>query len=194
VFAAANIGGLTDAVVEERTMRKLNFGQPDTGIFQMAYVVNDIHDAMDHLKVGPWYLLDHFTGLNPVYRGGPSRAGVKLAMSFAGHMNIELIQPSDEHPSVYRELLDTRGPGFHHWGIASRDFGGDIRRYEAEGMTLAFRAGVPTGGEVAYMDTHGRLPGFLELIQMDDLTEKAFTHWYSGALNWDGTDRVRPFM
>lgn len=34
----------------------LNFGQPDTGIIQMAYVVENIHRAMRHwveqLKVG----------------------------------------------------------------------------------------------------------------------------------------------
>jgi hypothetical protein len=40
-------------------MSLLNFGQPDGGIVQMAYVVEDIHRAMnewvDQLKVGPWF-------------------------------------------------------------------------------------------------------------------------------------------
>ena len=140
-------------------MPKLNFGQPDDGIMQMAYVVKDIHQAMEEwvarLKVGPWFVLDHFTGEHPVYRGGPSRADMTLAMSFAGHMNIELIQTNDDHPSVYKELIDSRGYGFHHWGLASADVDADVKRYEAMGMEVAFRAGVPTGGDVAYMDTHG---------------------------------------
>ena len=47
-------------------MGLVGFGQPDDGIIQMAYVVPDIHAAMStwatKLKVGPWFLLDHFTG------------------------------------------------------------------------------------------------------------------------------------
>ena len=44
-------------------------------------------------------------------------------MSFAGHMNIELIQPlNDAEPSVYREWIEKRGYGFHHWGRATDEF------------------------------------------------------------------------
>jgi hypothetical protein len=34
------------------------------------------------------------------YRGESTEADVAVAMSFAGHMNIELIQPKDNKPSV----------------------------------------------------------------------------------------------
>ena len=61
----------------------------------MAYVVEDIHAAMkpwaEELKVGPWFLLEHFTGVEAFYRGQPSEAEMAIAMSFAGHMMIELI-------------------------------------------------------------------------------------------------------
>ena len=147
-------------------MTSFNFGQPDNGIIQMAYIVEDIQDAMRtwsaDLRVGPWFLLDHFTGDVPIYRGAPSHADVSLAMGFAGHMQIELIQPNDDNPSVYRETREQRGWGFHHYGVASREFEADIAKYEAKGYELAFRAGVPTGGSVGYLDTHGELPGMLE--------------------------------
>ncbi len=179
-------------------MSLLNFGQPANGIMQMAYIVKDIHKAMDEwvsrLNVGPWFLLDHFTGLHPVYRGQPSRADVSIAMSFAGHMNIELIQPNDAHPSVYKESADTKGFGFHHWGVASSDVDADIRRYEKMGMAVAFRAGVPTGGDVAYMDSGGAMPGFIELIQTNPAMERIFAGWHGAALSWDGSNPVRPFM
>jgi len=179
-------------------MPLLNFGQPDNGIMQMAYIVKDIRQAIDEwvdkLNVGPWFLLDHFTGIDPVYRGQPSKADVSIAMSFAGHMNIELIQPNDANPSVYKESADTKGFGFHHWGVASGDVDADIKRHEKMGHKLAFRAGVPTGGDVAYMDTGGRLPGFVELIQTNPLMERVFSSWHGAALAWDGSNRVRPFM
>src|SRR5208283_1397866 len=151
-------------------MSLVGFGQPDDGIIQMCYVVSDIRAAMklwiDKLKVGPWFLLDHFSGTNPKYRGRDSKADVSLAMSFAGHMNIELIQPNDAEPSVYREWIDKRGYGFHHWGRATRNFDRDVAHYQAQGHDLVFLAGVPSGGSVAYMDTTAQLPGYLELIEL----------------------------
>lgn len=178
-------------------MPHLSFGQPDKGIMQMAYVVCDVRAAIGEwikrLNVGPWFLLDNFTGVNPVYRGKPSKTGVAIAMSFAGHMNIELIQPNDDHPSVYKEHIDKHGHGFHHWGVASADLESDIKRYEAMGMEIAFRAGVPTGGEVAYFDTHGAMPGFVELIQTSPGMERAFASFYGAALAWDGSNPIRSF-
>ena len=58
---------------------------------------------------------------------------------------------------------------------------------------MAFRAGVPTGGDVAYMDAHGALPGFVELISTNALMERAFSRFYAAALAWDGTTPIRPF-
>ena len=87
-------------------MSLLGFGQPRTGIFQMAYVVEDIEAGMqrwiEQLGVGPWYLLEHFTGERATYRGAPAEADVALAMAYAGHMLVELIAPNDDKPSVYR--------------------------------------------------------------------------------------------
>ena len=62
-------------------MGLVSFGQPDDGIIQTSYIVEDMRRAIDHwvskLKVGPWFLLDHFTGEEPVYRGQPSQADVE---------------------------------------------------------------------------------------------------------------------
>lgn len=178
-------------------MPSLDFGQPAGGIIQTAYVVDDIHAAMHRwtvdLGVGPWFLLDRFTGDAPEYRGASSTAAVMIAMAFAGHMQIELIQPLDDEPSVYRETIDTAGHGFHHWGVGSSDFDDDIARHLAQGYEVAFRAGVPTGGSVAYLDTKGALPGFVELIELGDQMEQAFTRFYAASLAWDGSDPVRPF-
>jgi hypothetical protein len=179
-------------------MSLVSFGQPDDGIIQMAYVVEDIHAAMNHwvrkLKVGPWFLLPHFSGEEPQYRGQPSRAEVSLAMSFAGHMNVELIQPNNDAPSVYREVLEKRGPSFHHFGIATANFDTDLERHRAAGHELAFYLRVPSGGRVAYMDTTRELPGFLELIELGGAFEPVFNTFYRASIGWDGKDPVRSFI
>ncbi len=178
-------------------MTRLDFGQPANGVMQMAYVVKDLRQAMQEwitkLNVGPWFVLEHFTGEHPIYRGRQSQADVAIAMSFAGHMNVELIQPNDNHASVYKEAIDARGYGFHHWGVATSSIDADIQRYEGMGMELAFRAGVPTGGDVAYMDSHGAMPGFVELIGTSELMERAFSRFYAATLGWDGSTPIRPF-
>ena len=178
-------------------MADFAFGGPRGGIIQMAYVVPDIRAAIAYwvrdMKVGPWFLLDHFTGDAPVYRGGPSRADVAIAMAFAGHMQIELIQPNDDHPSVYREMIDRIGYGFHHVGRASDHVDADIAALGREGYRVAFRAGVPTGGEVAYLDGDADRPGFLELIAATPAMEEVFTRFWRASVGWDGSDPVRPF-
>lgn len=178
-------------------MALVNFGQPDDGVIQMAYVVEDIHSAIDawvkRLRVGPWFLLDNFTGVDPLYRGRPTTASVSLAMSFAGHMMIELIQEHRKVPSVYREVIEKRGYGFHHWGVASKDFDRDLARYEDAGYDVAFHARVPTGGRVAYMDTTEDLPGMVELIELGAAFDPVFSGFYRATIGWDGKDPVRPF-
>lgn len=179
-------------------MGKVGFGQPDAGIIQTSYVVADINRAIEdwisRLRVGPWFVLERFTGNDPVYRGKPSNAEIVIAMSFAGHMNIELIQPLNDAPSVYREVIDTRGYGFHHWGVASWNFDQDVAAYRAQGHELAFLAGVPSGGRVGYMDTTAILPGFTELIELGGSFEEVFGRFYCAASDWDGRDPVRSFI
>ena len=165
-------------------------------VMQMAYIVADLDAAIGwwvrDANTGPWFVLDRWTGDDPVYRGAPSTAAVRIAMAFTGTMLIELIQPLDDHPSVYREIAQTRGFGFHHLGIASADVDADIARYEARDYVLAFRAGVPTGGAVAYMDG-GAGPGFVELIPATPGCDAAFSAFWAASRDWDRRDPVRPF-
>jgi len=179
-------------------MGQVGFGQPDDGIIQMAYVVADLRAAIEHwttaLRIGPWFVLEHFTGEQARYRGQSSGADVTLAMSFAGHMNIELIQENNDAPSVYRELIERRGYGFHHWGRATWNFEASVAQYESAGYALAFRAAVPSGGRVGYMDTTGVLPGFTELIELGGAFEEVFGRFYRAATDWDGSDPIRSFI
>ncbi|MFM7028970.1 MAG: VOC family protein [Chakrabartia sp.] len=179
-------------------MEKFGFGQEVGRVMQTAYVVKDIRAAIDwwveSAKTGPWFLLDHFLGDGQIYRGVKSEADVAIAMGFAGSMCIELIQPLDDKPSVYKELIDARGYGFHHLGIAVADVDAEVARYQAKGYELAFSAAVPTGGAVAYLDNKINHPGFLELIPATEGMDHAFTRFWQASLGWDGKDPIRPFV
>ncbi|WP_126173855.1 VOC family protein [Altericroceibacterium xinjiangense] len=178
---------------------KLGYGQPVGGIAQTAFVVEDLRTAIDRfvtdMKAGPFFVLDRFLVPGQTYRGRESQADITLAMGFAGHMLIELIQPLDDQPSVYRETIETRGYGFHHFGIACADVDAASRDYRSRGYHEAFRAAVPTGGEVVYLDNGtGAQWGFLELLPITTGMDEAFTGFWQASQDWDGSDPVRSFI
>lgn len=177
----------------------LGFGQTMGGVMQTAFVVQDIRASIDHFirdyGAGPFFLLDHFWAADQVYRGAPSQADVCIAMGFAGHMQIELIQPLDDHPSVYRETVERSGYGYHHFGIACADVEAALPAYLARGYEVAFRADVPTGGRVAYLENgHAAQPGFVELIPATPGMDAHFTRFWEASRDWDGRDPIRPFI
>ncbi|MGA5538012.1 VOC family protein [Mycolicibacterium nivoides] len=162
----------------------------------MAYVVEDLDKAIqawvDERGVGPWFTMTGFAGANPVYRGASSKASISVAMTFSGNMSIELILPEDDHPSVWREHIDAHGYGFHHIGRLTTSYDADVERYRSSGQELVFQASLPTGNRLGFIDTSDVLPGYQELVELNDAADAMFTQFYAATLVWDGTDPVRP--
>jgi len=174
----------------------LDFGQPMGGIMQVAYIVPDIRQAIEHyrtrLRTGPWFVIDHFPLFEAQYRGRPSEFDVSLALAYSGSMCVELIQQNNwETPSVYTEVQQKRGWGFHHFGVSCRDFDADVAHYKAQGHEMALYGVAGVGARAAYMDTSDVLPGMIELIEMTDKTEAFFTMMKTASDDWDGSDPVR---
>jgi len=181
-------------------MKTFGFGQKTGQIVQTAYVVPDIRAAIEWWiedgRVGPWFLLDSFTGPEQRYRGAPTQADVAIAMSFAGHMMIELIQPKDTRPSVYQETISRQGYGHHHVGIAYEDVEVAREQYHKRGYHEAFSTPVPSGGKVYYMGDGPGAPGappFVELIPATDGMDEMFTRFWRASVDWDRREPVRPF-
>lgn len=178
-------------------MKTFGFGQKAGQIVQTAYVVPDMRAAIDWWvtdgRAGPFFLLDSFTGPEQRYRGGPTQADVAIAMGFAGHMMIELVQPKDDRPSVYRETIQRQGYGFHHIGVAFEDVEAAREVYHKRGYHEAFSTPVPSGGNVYYMGDFPGAAGFVELIPATEGMDEMFTKYWRASVDWDGKDPVRPF-
>lgn len=179
--------------------KELGYGQPMGGIAQTAFIVPDLNGAMQHYArdcgAGPFFVLPNFLQPGQVYRGAPSTADVTIAMGFAGHMLLELIQPLDGNPSVYQETINLRGYGFHHWGIPFFDVYEAEKDYHARGYETAYKAAVPTGGEVIFLDNGtGARDGFIELLPVTPGMDEAFTRFWRASLDWDGSDPIRSFL
>lgn len=162
---------------------------------QLAYVVENLELALEHwlreIKVGPFFVLRSLEALDKRYRGAPTDVDLDIALGFSGNVCIELIQQKCKSPSVYRELLDSKGGGFHHWGLFAEAFDEAVVRYQQHGHVLAFSGAVVIGGRFAYMDTVAQLGGMIELIEATPGVRELFANLENSAREWDGTDPVR---
>jgi hypothetical protein len=171
-----------------------SFGQPMGGICQVAYVVEDLHQGMrdfsEKFDMGPWFYSDEYKLQTAKYRGKPTDMKMGLALAFSGHMCFELITPDDK-PSVYRDVIDVRGYGYHHLGYATVTFDKDVERYSKMGYELAFEGSTPRGIRFAYFDTTRDMPGMLELIEFNETQNKFLKLMQDASINWDGKEPAR---
>jgi hypothetical protein len=178
-------------------MPSFKFGQPVGGICQLAYIVEDIHRAMDRftktLHVGPWFYMQSVQIKNASYRGKPMAFHGSLAAGNAGHVMIELIHQADDAPTIFTEVIKKKGYGLHHQAIAVRNFDAQLKAYEDLGYELAFYSETDLPNRNAYLDTKGEFPFFVEVIEATEPLEAIFTGVYQASVDWDGKNPVRDF-
>jgi hypothetical protein len=176
-------------------MDKISFGVPARAVMQVAYVVEDIEREMDRwsreLGVGPFFYIRHFPLSEVKYRGEPSTLDVDVALAFSGSMCFELVRQNDKARSVFRDVLDARGPGFHHWAFWTHHFDSDLRRHESSGRRVAATGVAGVGARTAFVDTFATLGGMIELIEITPKVEEFFAMVRGAAASWDGRDPVR---
>jgi hypothetical protein len=106
-------------------------------ILQVAYTVPDVEQAAlayaQRLRIGPWFVRGPLQSAKSRYRGAPTDLSVTIALSYSGPLMLELIQQNNDAPSVYRDTIDARGHGFHHWGIACERFDDAVANYQRNG-------------------------------------------------------------
>jgi Glyoxalase/Bleomycin resistance protein/Dioxygenase superfamily len=106
-------------------------------IAQLGYVVDDVNAAMDHwikaLDVGPFFYLPSPPLNDLVYRGEPTSARIAVAITYSADLQVELIQPLDDHPSPYRDFQGAYGSGLHHIAHFTNEYDAAIAAYRARG-------------------------------------------------------------
>jgi hypothetical protein len=92
-----------------------------TRIFQTAFIVNDLEESCAKwartMGIGPFTLLENIDLPNIIYRGEPGELNLSAALAASGDLQVELIQPHHDHPSVYRDYYPTGQEGYHHIGV-----------------------------------------------------------------------------
>lgn len=176
-----------------------NTGIADLGeVMQLAFVPPDFDAAVRHwtqvMGVGPFYLMEgiHLEGMK--YKGEPTAAAFDLALAYWGDMQVELIRPRDDHPSIYSgEYADVgTGPlgGLHHVCILVDDIEEAYRVCCEQGAEIVIE-GQLGDSRVIYVDP-GMGPGHLvEILQQGESGPDLFAMIKQAGKDWDGSEPLR---
>jgi catechol 2,3-dioxygenase-like lactoylglutathione lyase family enzyme len=160
---------------------------------QFAYVVHDLDAAIAswlELRVGPWFVLRDFRVTGGEYRGAPAEPVLSMAFANSGEIQLELISPVGQAPSIYREFLGAGQEGFHHIAYWTRDYDRDHARALGCGWECVQYGPV----RYAYYETSPGLHGLVELTEVNDRLEGFTDAIRAAAATWDGvSEPVRSY-
>ncbi|GIX48555.1 MAG: glyoxalase [Candidatus Tectimicrobiota bacterium] len=162
---------------------------------QNGYVVRDIEAAMRHwsevLGVGPWFYVEHLPLTDFRYRGQPSPVDISLALANSGDLQIELIQPRNDAPSMYRDFLAAGHEGLQHLGYGTTQFEADLARLQAAGYVVGQSGSVAGRGPFVYLLTEAHPGTVVELFDLSGARARIFARIAEAARHWDGRDPIR---
>ena len=93
---------------------------PWGSVTEICYVTTDLTRAIERwaqdLGAGPFFTLTIPANFGTrTYRGRPAEDSFIAALGFCGSTLVEFVQPLNDRPSVFREVLDERGDlAAHH--------------------------------------------------------------------------------
>lgn len=160
---------------------------------QNGYVVPDLDAAIEQwlqAGVGPWFVLRETEQSAMYFRGERSDPVLSIAWSNSGDLQIELIQPHGDRPSVYREFLEAGHAGLHHVAFWADDFDGVMAGATGAGWTVVQSGDGGGVARFAYVDL-GVGGTIVEVMELTDSTEGMNDRIRDAAREWDGTDPVR---
>ena len=115
-------------------------------VIQHAFFVRDMNAALTYwievMGVGPFYKINNATYKKAFYRNAPATPEYSVALAYWGDNQIELVTPTSDNPSIYKEFLDDGHDGLlHHMCVTVKDMnefrnGIDATKFE----TLAERS------------------------------------------------------
>lgn len=174
-------------------------------ITEICYVTSDMNKTIEQwatgLKAGPFFKMTIPVDFGVrSYRGKPATDSFSAALGFCGSTLLEFIQPENDAPSVFREVLDTRGDmAMHHiypnlQPIDAAEFDRMNAAYLKSGYEPAAVMTLPGLGRNVLFDARNQLGVFVELLEVSTAMYTAMGHMLAAHQNWDGERPIRDFM
>ncbi|MFF3575050.1 zinc-binding dehydrogenase [Nocardia jiangxiensis] len=164
-------------------------------IAQIGYVVRDIEASMRHFTacgIGPWFYLEGVRPANFTYRGEPSDMAMDVAVANSGDIQIELITPVNDAPSMYRDFLAAGHEGVQHVAYWSDDYQNLYDRALAAGFTVG-QEGQLGGADsrFAYFETEHHPGTVIEISDLGGSKKFIFDLIKLAAAGWDGSNPIQ---
>jgi catechol 2,3-dioxygenase-like lactoylglutathione lyase family enzyme len=157
---------------------------PDQTPVQIAWVTDDL-DATEAmltalLTVRRWTRLPavHFGPDACTLRGAPADFVADVSLGYAGDMQLELIAPVSGD-SIYREFLDSAGPGLHHVCVEAADtaaFDAAVADADGAGAPVVMAGTMPGGLRFAYVGAQSAGVPYLEIALIPPEMRAFFDH------------------
>ena len=111
-------------------------------------------------------------------------------MAQAGPVQVELIQPTTEKPSAYRDSVEPGSVGFHHVCVWTHDIDADTEYFDQLGYPTVTMG---DAGHVrfAYYDTRPLMGCMLEVVEHRAAIAEHFQLIADAGAQWDGTRPIR---
>ncbi|MCU1514191.1 MAG: glyoxalase [Microbacteriaceae bacterium] len=153
---------------------------------------------IDAFSAGPFWTLD-FSLAGQTFRGQPTAAVGRAALSMYGTTQIEILCALDDEPSPYSEWIERhngqipQGGLFHHFLVDAENHQGTLDQLTAHGAKEGYLATMPDGRKLAYLDGTSVTGSYIEVI-----TKSAYGAGIVAAMRdycdtWDGADPVRDY-
>jgi len=173
---------------------------PPTSFTQIAFVSKDWRKSaqywMDEMGAGPFFILK-LPPLEKNYRGRIVRDTFEVAISFVGNTSLEIIQPINSEPSMFREVLESKGDGaLHHMftdfhAMDDAEFGARRQKYADLGLKIACEFTIPGLGNNIFYDSLHNVGTFIELSQLSAQGFQICLNMFEEHRIWDGRNPIR---
>ncbi|MEV0339036.1 zinc-binding dehydrogenase [Nocardia sp. NPDC050713] len=164
-------------------------------IAQIGYVVRDIEESMRNFVacgIGPWFYLRGVRPENFTYKGEPSPMAMDVAVANSGDIQIELISPVDDAPSMYRDFLDAGNEGVQHIAYWSENYQELYDRAIAAGFTVGQEGRIGgADGRFAYLETEHHPGTVIEISDVGGTKKFVFDLVKTAAAHWDGSNPIQ---
>lgn len=162
-------------------------------IRQIGYLTDNIEQAMqswmEKSSVGPFTHYKNLT-LPFCYKGVISEVEMDVGIAFRGDMQIELIQQTNDAPSVYQAFYQRNQMGLHHLAYITQDMDSSLAMAEKKGFDIVATLDAAIG-RFAYFQDPTMPEVFYEFLEVPQSLESFWQDSIAAAKNWDGSINVQ---
>jgi len=160
-------------------------------IMQISYVPDDYDAALDYwtqkMGAGPFFHTEGVEVEDVKYRGEASDIQFSMAIGYWGDVQVELIRPDNDAPSMFKDWREKGLQGVQHLCVMVADLGEARTLTEEAGGEVIQEVSLPGGVGGAFYADYGGGPGtIIEYLQIPQPGLDGFAAMRQAHLDWDG--------